>query len=97
MLSERAAQPPRGAGLGEGRAQLLRRLHALEQGRAGGLCALGPGSDHRRGGVQLGGEGLRGVAAAHRVAGHGRRRGLGGGGGVGQRGEGDVAGRLAAG
>lgn len=47
--------------------------------------------------MQLGGEGLRGVAAAHRVAGYGRRRGLGGGGGVGQRGEGDVAGRLAAG
>lgn len=46
--------------------------------------------------MQLGGKGLGGVGAPHRVPGEGRRGGGGGGRGVGERGEWDVAGRFAA-
>lgn len=47
--------------------------------------------------MQFGGEGLGSVGAAHSVSGQ-RRRGRGGRGrGVSQRGQGDIAGRFAAG
>ena len=60
------------------------------------LSTLGPRAGHGGRGVELGGEGLRGVGAAHRVTRYRGRGGGGGGGGVCQRGQGDVASGLAA-
>ncbi len=50
-----------------GRAELLGRLHPLEERRTGRFCALGPGACDWRRGVKLGGEGLGGVGAADSV------------------------------